>query len=54
MQRSPAAAQLRYHYEGSGANEITVIEGNVNANLAPDFQVALLGHHTLQASDIVL
>ena len=48
------AAQLRYYHEGSGANEITVIEGNVNANLAPDFQLALIGHHTLLASDIVL
>lgn len=47
------AGQLRYHYEGVGVNEITVIEGNVNANLAPDFQVALTGHQVLLATDLV-
>ncbi len=50
-----AAGQLVYHYEGSGASEVTVIQGNVNNNLNPDFEVALLGHITLnQATDIVL
>ncbi|MEQ1622581.1 MAG: peroxidase family protein [Methylococcales bacterium] len=49
-----AAAQLVYHYEGSGASEITVIEGNINANLSPDFQIALVGHINLAASDFVL
>jgi Ca2+-binding RTX toxin-like protein len=49
-----AANQLRYHYEGVGVNEITVIEGNVNANLAADFQIALIGHITFVAADIIL
>jgi Ca2+-binding RTX toxin-like protein len=50
-----AAGQLVYHYEGSGPNEITVIQGNVNANLAADFEVALLGHIVFNAAtDIVL
>jgi Ca2+-binding RTX toxin-like protein len=48
------AAQLVYHYEGTGADAITVIQGNVNSNLAPDFEVALTGHVNLQAADIVL
>jgi Ca2+-binding RTX toxin-like protein len=47
--------QLVYHYEGSGASAITVIEGNVNANLGADFQVALTGHIVFnQATDLVL
>ena len=46
--------QLRYRYEGTGANEVTVIEGNVNANLAADFEVALLGRHLLLAADLIL
>lgn len=50
-----AAGQLVFHYEGTGANEITVVQGNVNAAVAPDFEVALLGHMTFnQATDIVL
>jgi Ca2+-binding RTX toxin-like protein len=48
------AGQLRYSHEGSGDTAITVIEGNVNANLAADFQVALVGHHTFAPQDIVL
>ena len=48
------AGQLVYHYEGSGASAITVIEGNVNTNLATDFQVALIGHIAIQSGDIVL
>ena len=50
-----AAGQLVFHYEGTGANEITVIQGNVNNNLAADFEVALLGHITFnQPTDITL
>ncbi len=49
-----AAGQLVYHYEGSGANEITVIEGNVNTNLGTDFQIALIGHHDFLPQDMVL
>jgi len=48
------AGQLVYHYEGSGNTAITVIEGNINANLGTDFQVALVGHQTLTATDFVL
>jgi Peptidase M10 serralysin C terminal/RTX calcium-binding nonapeptide repeat (4 copies) len=48
------AGQLRYHYETVGGQEYTVVEANVNANLAADFQVALLGHHTFAANDIIL
>ncbi|MEQ1768180.1 MAG: M10 family metallopeptidase C-terminal domain-containing protein, partial [Methylotenera sp.] len=47
-------AQLVYHYEGSGASEITVIEGNVNADLGTDFQIALTGHQTFVAADFAL
>jgi Ca2+-binding RTX toxin-like protein len=49
-----AAGQLRFHYEFVGVQEYTVVEANVNTNLAADFQVALLGHHTFVASDIIL
>lgn len=48
------AGQLTFHYEGTGASEITVIEGNINAALGTDFQVALVGHHALTAADFVL
>jgi Ca2+-binding RTX toxin-like protein len=49
------AGQLTYRYEGTGADEITVIQGNVNADLAADFEVALTGHITFnQATDLVL
>ena len=48
-------AQLVFHYEGTGANEITVIQGNVNNNLNPEFEVALLGHITFNpVTDIIL
>jgi hypothetical protein len=47
--------QLVYHYEGSGASEITVIQGNVNAGLGADFEVALTGHIVFnQATDLIL
>jgi Ca2+-binding RTX toxin-like protein len=49
------AGQLVYHYEGTGASEITVIQGNTNSTLSPDFEVALLGHIVFNAAtDIVL
>jgi Ca2+-binding RTX toxin-like protein len=49
------AAQLVYHYEGTGADAITVIQGNVNNNLGADFEVALTGHVTFnQTADLVL
>jgi Ca2+-binding RTX toxin-like protein len=47
--------QLVYHYEGSGATAITVIQGNVNAALGADFEVALTGHIVFNAAtDLVL
>lgn len=49
-----AAGQLHYHYEGTGANEITLIQGNRDANLASDFEIELIGHVTLTAADFVL
>lgn len=49
-----AAGQLVFHYEIIGGQEFTVVEGNVNGNLATDFQVALVGHHTFAPQDIVL
>jgi serralysin len=49
------AGQLTYRYEGSGDTAVTVIQGNVNADLATDFEVALTGHITFnQATDLVL
>ncbi|MDB5890829.1 MAG: hemolysin-type calcium-binding repeat family protein [Polaromonas sp.] len=48
------AGQLRYRYEGTGVNEVTLIEGNVNSTLTADFQVALTGRQTFLAQDIVL
>jgi Animal haem peroxidase/RTX calcium-binding nonapeptide repeat (4 copies)/Cadherin domain len=48
-----AAGQLVYHYEIVSGQEYTVVEGNVNANNAADFQVALIGHYNLTAADIV-
>ncbi|MDO8252681.1 MAG: M10 family metallopeptidase C-terminal domain-containing protein, partial [Rhodoferax sp.] len=48
------AGQLIFHYEVIGSQEYTVIEGNVNANLGADFQVALVGHQTPAATDIFL
>jgi Ca2+-binding RTX toxin-like protein len=49
-----AAGQLVFHYEIVGGQEYTVVEGNVNGNLATDFQVALVGHHTFVPQDIIL
>jgi Ca2+-binding RTX toxin-like protein len=49
-----AARQLRYHYEIVAGQEYTVIQGNVNTNLAADFEIALVGHIPLVITDIVL
>ncbi len=48
------AGQLVFHYEGAGDTAITVIEGNIDANLWADFHVALAGHQSLAASDFIL
>ena len=47
-----AAGQLRFAQDA--ANDRTIVEGNVNADLAPDFQIELTGVHTLAAGDFVL
>lgn len=46
--------QLTYHYETIGGQEYTVIDGNVNANPGSDFQVALVGHQVLTATDFIV
>ncbi len=45
-----AAGQLRYHYETVGGQAYTIVEGNVDTNLAADFQVALVGTFTFTAA----
>ena len=47
-----AAGQLRYSFDAVTGQ--TVIEGNINVNVAADFQIALLGNHTLVAGDFLL
>ena len=46
--------QLRYTYVTTSGVEHTIVEGNVNAALAPDFSIDLIGHHILTASDFIL
>ena len=46
------ADQLRWFYDGT--NNETVIEGNANGSLAPDFRLALTGQHVLTAGNIIL
>ena len=55
----PAAGHLGYHYEGSGANAVTVIDGNINTSrfgndTTVDFQIKLAGTLVLHASDFIL
>jgi Ca2+-binding RTX toxin-like protein len=49
------AGQLRYQFvtDANGV-ESTIISGNVNSNLAADFQITLAGHITLSATDFIL
>jgi Ca2+-binding RTX toxin-like protein len=47
-----AAGQLRFVQDAAG--DRTLIEGNVNADLAADFRIELLSLHTLSADDFVL
>jgi Ca2+-binding RTX toxin-like protein len=49
-----AAGQLSYRYEFVGGTEYTIVNGNVDANLGSDFQIALLGHHDLTSGDFFL
>lgn len=57
--RRPAGGHLGYHYEGTGANVMTVIDGNINVaqfgiDNTVDFQIKLAGAITLHASDFIL
>ena len=54
-QQFTGAGQLRYQFvtDEDGAAK-TIVSGNVNSNLAADFQVALLGHISLTAGDFIL
>jgi Ca2+-binding RTX toxin-like protein len=49
-----AAGHIGYHYEGTGANEVTVLEANVRTlaagDVTIDMQIALAGHLTLTAA----
>jgi hypothetical protein len=36
------------------ANDRTFVEGSVDGDLAPEFQIELVGPHSLAASDFVL
>ena len=47
-----AAGQLSWSYDT--ANNQTVIEGNINAAVAPDFRLALSGQHALTAANFIL
>ena len=54
----PAAGHLGYHYEGTGANAVTVIDGNINTarngtDNTVDFQIKLAGTLVLHATDFV-
>lgn len=50
-----AAGQLRYQYFFDANNvEHTIIAGNVNNNLAADFQIDLVGHIVLTTGDFIL
>ena len=51
-----AAQQLAYHYEVLNSVEYTVMEGNVDASLTADFQIAVQGHHVFArgTADLVL
>lgn len=54
-QQFTGAGQLRYQFvtDEDGVAK-TIVSGNVNSNPAADFQVALVGHITLTASDFIL
>ncbi len=52
--RLSGAAQIRYNYQFVDGKEYTVVEGNTGPGSVADFAIALLGHHTLTASDFFL
>ena len=49
-----AAAQVHFLYQTIGGIEHTIIEGNVNSVLTPDFRIDLVGHIALTANDFIL
>ena len=53
----PAAGHVGYHYEGTGASAVTVIDANINQranDTTVDFQIKLAGTIVLHASDFIL
>lgn len=48
-----AAGQIRILYTTIDGVEHTIIEGNVDANLATDFRIDLLGHIDITANDFI-
>lgn len=48
------AGQLRWAHQRKGSQDVTVIEGEVHGDGAPDFQLELSGHVTITAEDILL
>ena len=46
-------AQLKYHFGNVGGVDHTYVEGNVNNGSGADFQIDLVGHVALTASDFV-
>jgi hypothetical protein len=45
---------LRFLHTTINGVAVTVIEGNVNSNLAADFRLELVGTHTLSSLDFIL
>lgn len=52
VQAIAAAGQVSAHYD-QNANQ-TIIEGNINSNVNPDFRLAIVGSHPLTADDFIL
>jgi serralysin len=51
---NPFSAAGQLHYVQDAINNVTILEGNVNAALGADFQVALTGLHPFVAGDFTL
>jgi Ca2+-binding RTX toxin-like protein len=51
---STTAAQIRYHQETIGGITHTIVEGTIDSTAGIDFQIDLVGAHTLTASDFIL
>lgn len=46
---------VKYHYETAGdGTDRTIIEGTVDSLAGVDFQISLIGHHVLSATDFIL